>query len=499
MSLGSLPRSFPMRFLNPLALAASVFLLASCGGGGTGGLGVSGGGGGGGGAAGTAGTLRVLVTDAPFPFDFVESASVVIQEVRVHEKGADAWTTVFTGSQQIDLVPLQNGVSELLVAASIEPGTYDQVRLIVDAGSVTLLPVAVVDGDSHVFSTAEGNLLFPSGAQTGIKLDIDGDIVVQTALSSDLLLDFDLARNFVFNGPVGHAPGVKRVLFTPHVRASNVSTHGSLTLRALGDQLTPNESADDVPLAGATVSVFGAGDDPLVDPAITTTLTDGDGVATVSLPPGTYDLVVEALDHEPATVPGGVVVLANLNDLGDVRLAARGKVSGVVWSDGGTPADATDDLLLAGASVEVRRAGDAALLTTLVTAADGSFTASDLAQGDYDLTIAATGFETLSVPGVAATIAGTGAPYLLHALPTLVHGTVTLEGAAAAGATVEAKNAAGVLVGTTTTADDGTYALTLGTGSYTLAFTSGTHTTSEAVTLVGADPAADLTLDVTLP
>jgi hypothetical protein len=484
--------------LPALALGIGALALAACGGGG-GGLGGTGGAGGLGGAGGpTASTLRILVTDAPFNFDYVESASVVIQEVSVHEKDSDAWTTVFTGSQEIDLVPLTNGVSELLVAAEIEPGTYDKVRLIVDAGTVVLTEDAVVDGDSHVFDTEAGNLLFPSGAQTGIKVDIDDEIVVVTSLSSDLLLDFDLSRNFVFNGPVTHAPGVKRVIFTPHVRASNVSTQGSLTLRAMSDQLTP-ETSDDIPLSGATVSVFTAGDDPLVDAPVASTLTDEAGQATVSLLPGTYDVFVEADGHDPATVAGAVVVLANLTDLGDVVLAANGMVSGVVSSDGGTPLDTADDLLLAGATVEVRRSSDSSLVTTVATDASGFFEVPDLEAGDYDLTISATGFETLSVPAVAATIGGAGTPYLLHALPTLVHGTVTVAGEPAVGATVEARNAADVLVASTTTAEDGTYSLTLGTGSYTIVFTAGAETTSEAVVLVGADPAADLLLDVDLP
>src|SRR5688572_27412915 len=182
----ALSGSISMR-LPALALGIGALALAACGGGG--GIGGTGGGGFGGAGGPTASTLRILVTDAPFNFDYVESASVVINEVSVHEKTSDSWTTVFTGSQEIDLVPLTNGVSELLVAAEIEPGTYDKVRLIVDAGTVVLTEDAVVDGDSHVFDTESGNLKFPSGAQTGIKVDIDNEIVVVTSLSSDLLLD----------------------------------------------------------------------------------------------------------------------------------------------------------------------------------------------------------------------------------------------------------------------------------------------------------------------
>jgi hypothetical protein len=107
--------------------AAASLVLAACGGGSGGGGGDLGGGGGGGGGGTAGNTLRVYVTDAPFPFDYVESATVVIREVRVHQAGEgdddSGWTTVFTGSEEIDLVPLTGGVEQLLVESSPAPTT----------------------------------------------------------------------------------------------------------------------------------------------------------------------------------------------------------------------------------------------------------------------------------------------------------------------------------------------------------------------------------------
>jgi hypothetical protein len=482
------------RFVRPSASLVAAGLvalsLAGCGGGSGGSdMGLTGGGGGGG------STLRISVTDAPFPFDFVESASVTIEEVRVHERGSDAWTTVFTGSKTIDLVPLQNGVEALLVEAAVPPGTYDMVRLIVQAGEVVLTADAVVQGGTHTFSTDAGNLFFPSGAQTGIKIGIENDIVVTTRLSGDLLLDFDLSRNFVFNGPVTHAPGVRRVLFTPSVRATNASVAGSIRLRAMSDSLTPLDPTDDVPLAGATVSVYDAAAVIGVDPAVTTTSTGADGVAQVSVPPGTYQVHVEAASHEPATVGGVGVTLANLTDLGDVLLAATGTITGTVMSDAATPLDTTDDVVIDGATVEVHLAGDAAVLTTTTTDASGAFQVTGLAAGTYDLVFTAAGFTTLTVPGVAATIGGAGANYVLAAQTATLHGLVTDGGLPAATAAVTVVNSAGVTVGTTSTGADGTYSLVLATGDYVVTFTNGLNGVSVPVSITGATPPADVVLD----
>ncbi len=473
------------------AATVTALTLAACGGGGGGGLPA---GGGGGGASNN--LLRVYVTDAPFPFDYVESASVVIEEVRVHERGSDAWSTVFTGSSEIDLVPLQNGVSALLVEALVPPGTYDMVRLIVAAGEVVLTADAVVQGDSHTFTTDDGSLFFPSGAQTGIKMGIEGDIVVTTQLSGDLVLDFDLSRNFVFNGPVAHAPGVRRVIFTPSVRATNASTAGSITLRALSDNLTPVDPTDDTPLSGATVSVFESTADPLVDPPLATASTGADGVSTISVPPGTYTVVVDATDHESRTLSDVVVVLANLTDLGDVVLAATGTIAGVVMSDAATP-DTADDVVIAGATVDAFVAGSTTLAGSAVTGASGDFQVSGLAAGNYDLVFHAAGFQDLSAPGVAATIGGTGAAYLMVALTANLSGTVTDAATTLgiSGVAVSIVNAAGVEVASTLTAADGTYAAVLATGTYTVTFTNGAAVQVKDLTVLGTDPAGAIVLD----
>ena len=67
---------------------ALLLMLAGCGGGATT---PNATGSGGTGGAGGGSTLKISVTDAPFPASFVESATVVINEVRIRDKDADAW------------------------------------------------------------------------------------------------------------------------------------------------------------------------------------------------------------------------------------------------------------------------------------------------------------------------------------------------------------------------------------------------------------------------
>ena len=454
--------------------------------------------GGGSGAAPAQGpNFKLYVTDAPFPGDLVESATIVIREVRVRSSEG-GWQTVFDGSAEIDLVPLTGGVVELLTEIDLEPGTYDEVRLIVDAGEVVLSDDALVRGDSHVFNSENGGLHFPSGAQTGIKVKLDEAIVVVTELSTELTLDFDLAKNFVFNGSPEVAPGVRRVLFTPVARAINSTTAGSVGVEFVSDQGTPDDEMDDAPLAGAQVRAY---DSEGAEAA--SGVTDELGGMVFQLAPGTYTLEVEASNHETTTTESFEVFLGNRTSLGAVLVAATaGDVMGVVMSDGLDDMDDTDDVVLVGATVEITLQGEATPAASTTTDENGAFRFDSLPLGTYDVAVTASGHADGGALGVAPSLGGTAVPVTLTPYTRNLTGTITDDAAAAVdGATIVVKNAAGVEIGSTTTASDGTYALSLPTGTHEITITNpGTGATStQALVVEGTDPETDQTLSVQLP
>ena len=355
------------------------------------------------------GILKISVTDAPFPFQFVDSASVIIKEVWVrHADGSGFEEQLLQQPVKIDLVPLTGGVTAALVEAKIPVGTYDQARLIVDAGTVVLSNNAYVQ-NGNTFDTSHGNMLFPSASQSGIKVNIDPPVQVVTQLSADLTLDFDLTKSFVFNGPPTHAPGVKRVLFKPVIRAINNSEYGRITVRVLGDSGTPSDSSDDVILVGATVTAL---DQSAVDQAVTAT--DASGLAWLQLLPGIYDIRIEAAGYDTALLEDKNVYVANETPLGDVTLVLTlGQISGVVMGDSGTPGDAADDVVLDGVTVTIFQAGNSQPLAVnppgqnpVLTDTQGAYQFDNLIPGNYDLTFEKTGFQTQMLTGIVAAPSG---------------------------------------------------------------------------------------------
>jgi hypothetical protein len=368
----------------------------------------------------SSGTLRISVTDAPFPFNYVESASVIIREVWVrHGDGSGFEEQLLQQPVEINLVPLTGGVTAALVEARIPVGTYDQARLIVDAGTVVLSNQAYVS-NGNMFNTALGNMKFPSASQSGIKVNIDPPVKVVTQLSADLTLDFDLTKSFVFNGPPTHAPGVKRVLFKPVIRAINNSEYGRITVRVLGDNGTPSDSSDDVILAGATVTAL---DQTNTEQAVTAT--NASGLAWLQLLPGIYDVRIEADGYETALLEDNSVFLANETTLGDVTLALTlGQISGVVMGDSGTPGDTADDVVLEGVAVTIFNAGSIQPLVIgppgqnpMLTDAQGAYQFDGLIPGDYDLTFEKAGFQSGMLTGVTAAPSGFAPDVTLMEIP----------------------------------------------------------------------------------
>lgn len=242
------------------------------------------------------GTLHIVATDAPFPFDSVSSATVTLSKIEVrnkdHSEHGDAWVTLSEETKTIDLVQLRNGVTADLLTLEIAPGIYDEIRLVVSAGTVTLK-------DGTVF-----NLNVPSGSSSGLKIKVKSPIEVVTGLSSDLLLDFDLSKSFVPQSSGSHISGFH---FSPVVRAVNMTVAGTISGTVTGDQGTPAVASDDTVLEGVLVTISQDGQE------IATAVTDANGKFTViGLTAGTYTLKAELSGGSSVELGDLVVVAGNI-------------------------------------------------------------------------------------------------------------------------------------------------------------------------------------------
>ena len=245
------------------------------------------------------GRMTVQLTDAPFPFDLVAQANVTIFKVDARLKGNDGDGSTEDGSNfvvlmeeeiPVDLLGLTGGITEELVDIDVPVGTYDLIRVYVKG-----IDVVLTDGRSF-------DLKVPSGEQSGIKIFIDPGITVATGLSTDLLLDFDVSRSFIAKGNIDTVAGITGFNFTPVIKASNLSTAGTLS-----GTVTSSDGENSLPLEAVQITVLDGQGEP-----VTSAATNAEGqYAILGLEAGPYKVSTSLngyLDSEPVDVE---IVAAN--------------------------------------------------------------------------------------------------------------------------------------------------------------------------------------------
>ena len=236
------------------------------------------------------GFLQLSATDAPLDPALVESAEVVVDRGRIHRSGDDdvdgdsgGWIEIFDGPPRtLPLSDLRNGITALISNAELATGTYGQVRLHLTGGELVL-----TNGD--VFTTADGSLHMPSATNSsGLKVKFTNDLVIETDVTKNVVLDFDLSRTFK---PVpGNDPlNANHFKLHPVIRAAVLEGSGDLNVLVRED----DGAGTLVAVENATVYVLAPGELD-VEEALASSITDATGTAiVVGLDPGTYDVRAE--------------------------------------------------------------------------------------------------------------------------------------------------------------------------------------------------------------
>jgi len=235
----------------------------------------------------TTGRLVVHITDAPFPIDLIEEATVTVTKVEVRndaESDEHPFITIFEGSRVFNLLELRNGVMEELVDVEVPAGSYNLIRIYVENARI-----AVKGHESY-------SVKVPSGSQTGIKMFIKPSLQVQGGLTSEVILDFNLDKSFVLKGNMDSPAGIKGFNFKPVIRAVNKTTTG--TIQGVVTD------GDKNPLPSVTVSI-------MLDELVTTSTEEDGSYALSGIPAGIYSITAEDENYTSLTIDEVEVVAGN--------------------------------------------------------------------------------------------------------------------------------------------------------------------------------------------
>lgn len=164
--------------------------------------------------------LQVLLTDTPV--DYILEAWVDLSRVYLIAGDEDPeegppWVDLFNDPENprtYDLLTLRDGVmADLSGEVEVPGGPYRQLRLVVSRAEITLR-------EEYAFSdgTQTRALTIPSGAQSGIKVDLVEPIQAERGTRTVILVDFDVAQNFVIQGNPETPAGIQGILFTPKLK-----------------------------------------------------------------------------------------------------------------------------------------------------------------------------------------------------------------------------------------------------------------------------------------
>jgi hypothetical protein len=225
-------------------------------------------------------SAKVLLTDDPFPFDSVQSVQVYIVSIALSthpDTGTSAdsmqWVTVAAPHRQVDLLTLQQGLTDSLGVGTVRADQYKAVLVTINVDSSA--GIRFKNGSPAVVRwNGSGQESYGSFVEAPINVPDTGAVIV---------IDFDVGRSFVYN-----QLGDGAFDFFASIRAVNRGATGNIS-----GTVTHDTSAGPVgPVANATVSAWGGG--PSNWYILSTGKTDAAGHYRLAyLLPGTYIVGVE--------------------------------------------------------------------------------------------------------------------------------------------------------------------------------------------------------------
>lgn len=337
------------KLISRFAVPVIILMLSACGGGG----------GGGNGSASVTGMSVSLTDSSGCDFDAVW---VTVAKVRLHQNA----TATSSDSGWIDITPpgapllinllsLQDGLTQTLGVAPLPAGSYNQVRL--HLLSNTILKS---NNDYVVIGGTAYSLNIPEGFKNGIILHPDSAIVVEPGVTEDLVLDFDACESIGKSQAVGNTYVLRpKVLMVRKIDSGSII--GAVDASAAGAVVKAEINGfvhkQTVVKSDGTFTLY---------PLLSSLLVPG---VFTNDPSGKYDVVIVDQNHETVVTTGVTVTAQQATAISTAAQPTPFPASSNIGTVNGeidpTDADARIRQTINGNTYQIRRRN--------VALADGSF------------------------------------------------------------------------------------------------------------------------------
>ena len=258
---------------------------------------------------------KVLLTDAPFPYDSVTSVNLHVVRIEASTQldsaggpaGGD-WVVIAEPRHTFDLLQLQQGATADLGQGEIPAGQYHAIRMTID----TALSSIQRPGGSEIpvnWNNYSGSNEMPLYAVVDYPLNVSSD-------GAEIVIDFDVGRSFQWR-----FFGAAEFTLFPWLRAVSTAATG-----AIAGTVTTDYPAVG-PVANASVTVCAGNPCDSQGAAIASGRSDAAGHYTVSfVRTGTYTVRIERADHPwlAPSIASGVTVSTGATTPLSVTLSKAG-------------------------------------------------------------------------------------------------------------------------------------------------------------------------------
>jgi hypothetical protein len=197
---------------------------------------------------GESGGTRVLLTDAPFPFDLVQSVNIHIVSVSATAEMdtimfcydeafcAPEWVTIAEPNQRFDLLELQRGATALVAEGDLPASQFNAVQLMIDTERSDII---LLDG-------TEAAVQWPVVGELALHARVEHPLSITDGPSdANIIIDFDVGRSFQLFNDV--------FVFIPVIRAVNEDATGTIMGTVNG---SPGMLTVVLPVPDAIITVY---------------------------------------------------------------------------------------------------------------------------------------------------------------------------------------------------------------------------------------------------
>ncbi len=227
---------------------------------------------------------KVLLTDAPFPYDSVSSVNLHVVRIeastQMDTSGGD-WVVIAEPRQTFDLLQLQQGTTAILGEGQIPAGEYHAIRMTIDTSLSSIRsPAGQIPVNWNNYSGSNDMPLYAS---------VDYPVNVSSE-GAEIVIDFDLGRSFLWD-----LYGTREFTLFPWLRAISTAATGAIAGTVTSDYNGPVEP---VPNASVTVCSRSPCDSQSATNVVASSRSDNAGHYKVAfVRAGTYTVQIERADH----------------------------------------------------------------------------------------------------------------------------------------------------------------------------------------------------------